>query len=262
MSASRLGRLLAVQLCRPKAMNSVNFEVLAAMESTVFDRLPSPDVGALLLKGVEKKAFSAGGDLKTIYNLFQQAHNPPASANAVPAGKEAGAGGTAQRRHYGDLMRGAYTMAYKLGQVPTPQVCFWDGVVMGVGVGMTMYAKHKVATEHTILAMPEVKVGLFPDAGASYWMNRLQDGYGAFIGLCGHRLKAADLLHTGMASHFVSSDHLPAVEKAISGLSLADPDSSEREIRAVLDDFQHRSKGSRTSFADNSVLARHHASIE
>lgn len=61
-----------------------------------------------------------------------------------------------------------------------------------------------MATEKTLLAMPETALGLFPDVGGSYFLSRLNGNLGMFLALTGYRLKGADVLHAGLATHYVS----------------------------------------------------------
>jgi enoyl-CoA hydratase/carnithine racemase len=71
------------------------------------------------------------------------------------------------------------------------KVAFWDGVVMGGGVGLTCYADIRIATEKSLFAMPETGIGFFPDVSASYFLTRLKNNpsLGLYLGLTGHRLK-------------------------------------------------------------------------
>lgn len=75
---------------------------------------------------------------------------------------------------------------------------------MGGGCGLSINGKFRVATEKTLLAMPETALGLFPDVGATHFLSRLNNNLGLFLALTGHRLKGADVFHSGMATHFVT----------------------------------------------------------
>jgi enoyl-CoA hydratase len=86
---------------------------------------------------------------------------------------------------------------------------------MGGGVGVSVPGRLRVATEKTLLAMPESGIGLFPDVGASYYLSHLPGHMGIYLGLTGTRVKAADLLYTGLATHFIPSSLLPAVIVAL-----------------------------------------------
>lgn len=93
---------------------------------------------------------------------------------------------------------------------------FWDGIVMGGGVGISIYGKYRVATENTLFAMPETAIGLFPDVGSLYWMPRmLSPAMAVYLALTGDRLRAADLLQLGLATHYVPSAELEQLETAL-----------------------------------------------
>jgi enoyl-CoA hydratase len=126
------------------------------------------------------------------------------------------------------------------------QVSLWDGVVMGGGVGLSIHGAFRVATENTLWAMPETAIGLFPDVGSSYFLSRLPGGLGPYIALLGARLRAHDLLHAGLATHFVPSQDIPALEAALI-------EADGRDAAAVLERFAapNSSSGAGCSLAAN-----------
>lgn len=88
-------------------------------------------------------------------------------------------------------------------------IALMDGIVMGGGVGMSIHAPIRVATEKSVFAMPEAKLGLFTDVGGGYFLSRLPHRLGYYLGLTGYRLKGADLVHAGLADYFVPSLEIP-----------------------------------------------------
>lgn len=74
---------------------------------------------------------------------------------------------------------------------------------MGGGCGVSLNGRFRIATERTMLAMPETALGLFPDVGGSYFLSRLKRNLGIFLALTGHRLMGADVYHSGLATHYV-----------------------------------------------------------
>ena len=121
---------------------------------------------------------------------------------------------------------------------------------MGGGVGISALGKYRVATETTTFSMPETAIGLFPDVGSSSWLPGLTPpGVGMYIGLTGDRMKAADLLSSGIATHYVPKDSLPALEAALSDAT------DGAHVQAILDEH------SQTPDIAKSVLVPHGEAI-
>ena len=141
-----------------------------------------------------------------------------------------------------------------------PQVSIWDGVVMGGGVGLSIHGKYRVATERTIFAMPECKIGLFPDVGSTWWIPRLKlynqwksglvGGVGNYLALTGCRLSAEDLLYAGIATHYVKSDQLDDLKSALaeSTTSASADDPSGDCVASVLMSFHDHNIDAKSSF--------------
>jgi 3-hydroxyisobutyryl-CoA hydrolase len=87
-----------------------------------------------------------------------------------------------------------YRLDHLIATCTKPYVAFMDGHTMGGGVGLSVHAPFRIATERTVFAMPETKIGFFPDVGGSFFLPRLDGEVGAFLGLTGHRLKGVQAL--------------------------------------------------------------------
>jgi enoyl-CoA hydratase len=92
-----------------------------------------------------------------------------------------------------------------------------DGITMGGGAGVSVNGAFRVATERTMLAMPETGIGLFPDVGATRFLNLCPGRIGRYLGLTGARIGAADALYCGFATHFVPRERVPALVAALTG---------------------------------------------
>ena len=106
-------------------------------------------------------------------------------------------------------------MDYKLATMNPIPVALMDGIVMGGGVGLAVHLPIRVATENSLFSLPEVKLGYFPDVGGGYFLSRLKNNLGMFMGLTGYRLKGADLYHAGVADFYVKSENLTALKAEI-----------------------------------------------
>jgi enoyl-CoA hydratase len=139
-----------------------------------------------VVEGGGDRAFCAGGDVRALYD----ARNDPAST------------------YRADFYREEYRLNRTIFRFPKPYVAVMDGITMGGGVGVSVHGSHRVVTERTLFAMPETGIGLFPDVGGGHFLPRCPGAVGMYLGLTGARLKAADCLHAGIATHYVPSSDL------------------------------------------------------
>lgn len=121
---------------------------------------------------------------------------------------------------------------------------FWDGIVMGGGVGISIYGQYRIATENTLFAMPETGIGLFPDVGSLYWMPRLlanHPGVAVYLALTGQRLRAPDLLYCGLATHYVPAAQLDHLEAAlVTATQSVQPTRSVENVLALVLSTYHQ----------------------
>ncbi|GBP09596.1 3-hydroxyisobutyryl-CoA hydrolase, mitochondrial [Eumeta japonica] len=129
------------------------------------------------------------------------------------------------------LMKGAGDKAFCAGRYEIPYIAFMNGITMGGGIGLSVHGRYRVATEKTVIAMPETKIGLFPDVGGSYFLPRLPVNLGLYLGLTGDRLKGKDVVKSGIATHFVPSQRMYELEKLLTRCT------SDVEIRGLLSKF-------------------------
>ncbi|KAJ7395591.1 3-hydroxyisobutyryl-CoA hydrolase, mitochondrial [Pitangus sulphuratus] len=124
-----------------------------------------------------------------------------------------------------EFFQGEYRLNNAVGTCKKPYVALIDGITMGGGVGLSVHGHFRVATEKTLFAMPETAIGLFPDVGGGYFLPRLSGKLGYYLALTGCRLKGRDVLKAGIATHFVESEKLPALEKDLIALKSPSKDS-------------------------------------
>ena len=193
VSVEQHRNVLFITLDRPKALNTLTLETCNSMIDLLRDinrgpavtRLVSSDavgkegshVGLFILKGSGSKAFCAGGDVKSIW---QELYGPSA-ATAVGSWQDRARLAT-RGTLATDFFLKEYQMNYMLSRSAVPQLSLWDGIVMGGGVGISIYGDFRVATEKTVFAMPETAIGLIPDIGGGWWLPRLANGVGLYLG--------------------------------------------------------------------------------
>lgn len=183
------GHVGRLTLNRPKALHSLTTSMCLALTSALMAWKDDPAVTLVLIDHAGERGFCAGGDIR-------------AMAEAGRSDPEAGAA----------FFLAEYRMNELLQRYPKPVVAIMDGVTMGGGVGLSVYAKYRVATERTLFAMPETGIGLFPDVGTGWLLSRLPGEFGTWMALTGARLKAADCLHLGLCTHYVESARLEAMK--------------------------------------------------
>lgn len=185
-----------IRLNRPNAIHALTPEMCDAINAALLDWMADDAVVAVMIDHAEGRGFCAGGDIALIASS--------AKADCIEA------------EHF---FRVEYRMNHLLFVYPKPVVAFIDGIVMGGGVGISLPARYRVATERTTFAMPETGIGLFPDVGGGWFLPRLPARAGVWLATTGARIKGADCAALGIATHYMASDKLDGVKAAI----LADP---------------------------------------
>jgi len=161
----RRGALGVVVLNRPKALNALTREMLLEMGPRLLDWAGDPDVEAVIVKGSGDKAFCAGGDIRRVAEDLGNSGDLPQT-----------------------FFRDEYRVNRMIRRFPKPYLALIDGVTMGGGVGVSVHGSHRVATERTLIAMPETAIGFFPDVGSTHVLPRLPQRTGFYLGLTGTRI--------------------------------------------------------------------------
>ncbi|GAA5894680.1 hypothetical protein JCM6882_006657 [Rhodosporidiobolus microsporus] len=204
--------LRKLTLNRPKALNSLNDEMVDLIRPALLKFEASELANVILIKG-NGKHFCAGGDVVALTkNLENEANWHKASEFFV---KE-------------------YNTNHILATTHKPVVSIMHGVTFGGGVGMTGHGAFRVATESTQIAMPETKIGLFPDVGANFILPRLDGQLGLYLALTSFPLKGAATYFAGLATHYVPSERLAALETRLSEL---DASATHDHVNAALNEF-------------------------
>lgn len=188
---NRSDHFSVINLNAPKNLNSIDLEMVNSMiyKLKEWHLNPSTAPKAVLVQGVGGKAFCAGGDIKNLYD--------------ASIGKE-------DPRVKSEFFAREYLLDYSLTQMKPVQISLWNGIVMGGGVGISVHAPIRIATDNTVYAMPETGIGFFTDVGGSYFLSRVHSNisYGLFLAITGFRLKARELVKWGVATHFVPGNRI------------------------------------------------------
>ena len=178
---------------RPKSLNALDLAMIRAFQKAIDSWKEDAGVKLVLLEGAGGKAFCAGGDVRGIRDYAIAGDR--ASVEAFFAEE--------------------YAVNAGIARFGKPWLSLMDGICMGGGIGVAVHNGPRVVTEHALLAMPETAIALFPDVGTSYVLPRLPGQLGTWLALTGARLKGADAVHAGLASHFVPRERMPALREAL-----------------------------------------------
>ncbi len=196
----RRGALGILTLNRLETANALSLGMIRGIASGLADFARDPKIGAVLIRA-EGRTFSSGGDVLAILS-----YTP----------------GPELERFRRDYFAAEYALNYRIHTYPKPYIAVIDGLTIGGGCGLSLHGSHVVASERTLISMPETTIGHFPDVGATWFLNRLPGEMGVYIGLKGLRLGASDAVALGLATHYVGSDHLPALSTALAGQTQLD----------------------------------------
>ena len=190
---SRDGRVGRILLNRPKALNALDLSMIRACAAILERWREDPHVDAVVIEGAGDRAFCAGGDIRALRD--SQISGDRASVDQFFAEE--------------------YALNLTIASYPKPYIALIDGICMGGGIGMSVHAPYRVATEHAGFAMPETAIGFFPDIGATFLLPRLPGELGLYLGLTGLRVTGADSVHAGLATHFTSRAKLADLSAAL-----------------------------------------------
>jgi enoyl-CoA hydratase len=191
--ARREGAAGTILMNRPKALNALDGGMIEQIGSAMRDFRDDPAVRLVVVEGAGGRAFCAGGDVRRMRELALEGDTAAIEA----------------------FFAGEYAMNRAIADFPKPWISLIDGVCMGGGIGVAVHGSHRVVTEHALLAMPETAIALFPDVGTSFVLPRLPGALGAWLALTGARLKGAEAVEAGLATHFVPREVLPGLRAAL-----------------------------------------------
>ncbi|MDB5640639.1 MAG: putative enoyl-CoA hydratase/isomerase [Bradyrhizobium sp.] len=209
--ARREGAVGVIRLNRPKTINAVTPEMSLGVDAALDQFEADPDVALVLLEGAGERGLSAGGDIRGLYESSR-------------------AGGDLGKVFW----RQEYIMNARIAKFPKPYVAFMDGLVMGGGVGLSAHGSHRVVTEKTKLAMPEVGLGFFPDVGGTWLLSRSPGEIGTYFGLTGQTMNGPDAIHARFADAVVPSNKLAALRETLVNLRAG---VNSKDVKAAIDHF-------------------------
>lgn len=207
----REGAAGIIRLNRPKTINALTLEMTREIVTALDEFEADPGVSLVLLEGAGERGLCAGGDIRGLYE-------------SAKAGGDLGP----------VFWREEYILNARIPEFPKPYVAYMDGLVMGGGVGLSAHGAHRIVTDRTKMAMPEVGLGFFPDVGGTWLLSRAPGEVGTYFALTGQTMSGADAVYAGAADVLVASKDWPALRDALTNAPLQAKNS---DVRAILEHF-------------------------
>lgn len=186
----------------PKTLNGLSLEMTRLLDAQLRRWAEDAAIACVVLQGAGEKAFCAGGDLHALYRSMREY-------------RERGSTDITSNTYAAAFFEEEYRLDHFIHTYPKPLLCWGHGIVMGGGIGLMSGASHRVVTERSKLAMPEIGIGLFPDVGGSWLLARVPRGGGLFLALTGAPLNAGDAIYAGLADVCIDSAQQQAVLDAL-----------------------------------------------
>jgi len=191
-----------IELNRPKKLNSLNGSMARKILPRLREWEKSQLANTVLISGAGPKAFCAGGDVAEL-----------AGQNKM---------GPEGQRKSSDYFALEYRLDHLIATYSKPYIAILDGITMGGGVGLSVHAPFRIATEKTVFAMPETTIGFFPDVGGSFFLPRLDGEIGTYLALTSERLHGVQAFYAGVATHYLDSSVLAPLTTRLSELVFKD----------------------------------------
>ncbi|KFA52681.1 hypothetical protein S40293_05454 [Stachybotrys chartarum IBT 40293] len=205
--------LRSVILNRPKKLNSLNGSMIRKIVPRLIEWEKSSLANIVLLKGAGEKALCAGGDVVALAEQNLESES-----------------GWKRSSNYFAF---EYQLDHYIATYQKPYVAIMDGITMGGGVGLSVHAPLRIATEKTVFAMPETTIGFFPDVGASFFLPRMNGSVGTYLALTSERLTGANVFYSGIATHYLHSTSLPDLEARLAELRFSDHEPLSQRLATI-----------------------------
>ena len=239
------GKTIAViTLNSPKSLNALSADMIDLLYPKLKQWQTQENIAAIFLQGEGEKAFCAGGDIVHMYQAMKKLETQENSDGYSPEVIE--------------YFTKEYQLDYLIHTFNKPFIVWGSGIVMGGGLGLMVGGSHRVVTESSRIAMPEISIGLYPDVGGSYFLNRMPDNCGLFLGITGASINAADAKYCHLADYFVANDNKDVFIKQLTQLDWQESSkANHKSLSDLLLSFEQDS----ASYLPDSKLNEHKALI-
>ena len=190
----RAKAVLHLILNRPETINSLNLDMLRIIAAEIDKAESDHTVKLVIFSGSGVKGFCAGGDIKIMAQAVIENNIDPAMR----------------------FLKVENDLDLAIHRFAKPVIVFAHGITMGGGLGLAAGADIVAASETTRMAMPETRIGFFPDVGATGWLfQKCKRGYPEFLGLTGYELPGAECVRVGLADCLIPSSRFDEALDAV-----------------------------------------------
>lgn len=204
--AGKSGSLALLTLNRPEALNALSLDMIRGMAVLLTQWAADDTVRAVFITGAGERAFCAGGDIKAAHALGLRYKK-----------------GEVDEALISQYFAEEYALNRQLFHYPKPLIAYMDGITMGGGFGVAGPCRYRIVTERTRFAMPEVGIGLFPDVGSVWFLNRCPGQIGAWLAVTGNTIGPADMMYAGLGTHILPAGAAAAIgDRLAEGGDIAD----------------------------------------
>jgi enoyl-CoA hydratase len=205
VSLELIGSVGYLTLTKSTTLNAITQEMLDELRNGLREHEQNATVHVIVLRSNSERAFCAGGDMKRIRQWV------------IEDDKES-------IKHF---FTQEYALNLAIAECSKPYISLIDGVAMGGGLGLSVHGQFVVATENALMAMPESRIGFFPDVGASHFLQDLPYNCGNWLALTAAPVKGQHTVQAGLATHYIKRDQLSTLLKQLENLNQENADKVE-----------------------------------
>jgi enoyl-CoA hydratase len=184
----RADSFVHIILNRPEVINSLTLDMIRIIARELETARENDAVKLIIVSGAGERGFCAGGDIKLMARAVTENNLEPAMA----------------------FLEEENDLDLAIHRYPKPVVVFARGITMGGGLGISSGADITIASETTRMAMPETRIGFFPDVGSTGWLflKCRKKGYPEFLGLTGYEMIGPECVRVGLANCLIPASRL------------------------------------------------------
>jgi len=237
-------KMAIAELNNPKALNALNLKMIRMLYTQLQLWENDDAISVVFLQSSSEKAFCAGGDIVSLYNDIKSGGHNIAPLNDKKLAQSLSS----------DFLKEEYELDLYLHQYSKPIIVWGNGYVIGGGLGLFAGGSHRVATENTLMAMPEVAIGLYPEVGASWFLNEMPDQLGVFLAITGAFFNAGDAEYLGLSNFSLQHTAKEDVIHALRNVHWLDKASAYKQVDQVLNIFNAKNIMPESSIKPNHLL--------